>query len=503
VTASDQSYDLAIVGGGINGCGIARDAAGRGLKVLLVEMGDIGGATSSASTKLIHGGLRYLEQFDFALVREALIERERLWAIAPHVIRPLRLVLPWREGLRPAWMLRTGLFIYDHLGGRQRLPPTRTLDLATDPAGKPLKQSAGRAWEFSDCWVLDNRLVVLNARDAARLGADIRPRTKCLSARREGTIWRLRIADNESGAPEELTAGAIVNAAGPWVDRVEEEVLGKDMPGDVRLVQGSHIVTRRLFDHDRAYFFQNPDGRVLFAIPFEGEFTLIGTTDRDYQGAPQDAKASGEEIEYLCAAASTWFARPVDPSDVVWSYSGVRPLHDEGPVAAQQATRDFSFGLDAPQGGAPFLSIYGGKITTYRRLAERALEHLSPWFGNLGARAGWTGKASLPGGEFPLDAIDLTRRRLAETYPFLAPRELDHFFTHFGLDAFALLGGAQSMAALGADFGGGLREAEVRYLREHEWARTAEDIVWRRTKRGLNMGLEEIARLGEWLAAHR
>lgn len=503
MTEAAENYDLAIIGGGINGCGIARDAAGRGLRVHLCEMGDIGGATSSASTKLIHGGLRYLEQYDFALVREALIERERLWAIAPHVIRPLRLILPWREGLRPVWMLRTGLFIYDHLGGRRRLPPTRTLDLAKDPAGRPLQRGTGRAWEFSDCWVLDNRLVVLNARDAARLGAAIRPRTKCVQARREGGLWRLDMQETDTAQRAQITARAIVNAAGPWVDRVEREVLGTDMPGDVRLVQGSHIVTRRQFDDERAYFFQNPDGRVLFAIPFEGDFTLIGTTDRDYEGEPGAAKPSGEEIEYLCAAASAWFARPVDPSDVVWSYSGVRPLYDEGPVRAQEATRDFSFGLDAPEGGAPFLSVYGGKITTYRRLAERALSQLSSWFEGLDARAGWTRTASLPGGEFPLDAIALTRRRLAETYPFLAPRELEHFFTHYGLDAFALLGGAKSMAALGADFGGGLREAEVRYLREHEWARTAEDIVWRRTKRGLNMGLEEIARLGEWLTAHR
>ncbi|MEX1180138.1 MAG: glycerol-3-phosphate dehydrogenase [Cucumibacter sp.] len=498
--ANPATYDIAIIGGGINGCGIARDAAGRGLSVFLCDKGDLGGATSSTSTKLIHGGLRYLEHYDFALVRESLLERERLWSIAPHIIWPLRLVLPWRKGLRPAWLLRAGLLIYDNLGGRKRLPPTATLDLALDPAGAPLKKGGRLAWEFSDCFVLDNRLVILNARDALRLGATIRPRSKCTMAWRDGDRWRLALEDARSGATSEIFARAVVNATGPWVDRVEREALGIDMPGDVRLVQGSHIVTRKLFDHDRAYFFQNPDGRVLFAIPYEGDFTLIGTTDHDHPGPPDVPAAGGDEIDYLCAAASDWFAKSVTPADVLWTYSGVRPLFDDGTSRAQEATRDFRFGLDAGLGKPPFLSVYGGKITTYRRLAEATLEKLGNWFPGLAARRGWTGRAPLPGGEFSLDDIAATRSRLSRDFPFLSPREVTHFFRHYGLDAWTLLGAAKSAADLGQDFGGGLTGAEVRYLRQYEWAETAEDIVWRRTKRGLAMTEAEIARLETWLA---
>ncbi len=487
-------FDIAIIGGGINGCGLARDATGRGLRVFLCDAGDIGGATSSASTKLIHGGLRYLEQYNFPLVRESLAERERLWAIAPHVIRPLRLVLPWRKGLRPRLILRAGLFVYDHLGGRKRLPPTRSLDLRRDALGAPLKAGLGRAWEFSDCAVFDNRLAILNARDAERLGAEIKPRLAAISAKRQAGLWRVTFSDGST-----ITARAIVNATGPWADRVEKALTGRELKGKLRLVQGAHIVVRKLYDHDRAYFFQNPDGRVLFAIPFEGDFTLLGTTERDVEAPSEDAWASWEEIDYLCKAASEWFARPVVRGDIVWTYAGIRPLIDDGRGKAQNASRDFSLVLDGEKGAPPFLSIHGGKLTTYRRVAEAVLERLAGWFPNIREKRDWTGTAPLPGG-FSIGETAVVRGRVQRDYPFLEARESEHFFRHYGLDAWQVLGAAKSRADLGRDFGGGLTEAEVGWLRRTEWARRADDIVWRRTKRGLRMTPGEIAALGEWLA---
>ena len=440
-------FDLAIIGGGINGCGIARDAAGRGLSVFLCEMGDLAGGTSSRSTKLIHGGLRYLEQYDFRLVREALTEREVLWRIAPHIVRPLRFVLPHQAGLRPAWMLRMGLFLYDHLGGRQRLPATRVLDLATDAAGAPLKPGLfATGFEYSDCWVDDARLVVLNARDAAERGASIRTRTRAVAASRAQDAWHLTVADAGSGKRETIAARVLVNAAGPWVEQVSVTGLGLKQPGlevagRVRLVQGSHIVVAKLFDHDRAYIFQRPDGRIVFAIPYEGSFTLIGTTDRDYTGDPAEVSATPEEIAYLCEAASAAFARGVLPADVVWTYSGVRPLYDDGASEAKAATRDYVFELDTP-GGAPLLSIYGGKITTYRRLAEEALErlatHLPP---RQGLAAGWTGTTPLPGGEFDPDELPALTQRLARSYPFLNAAHAARLVHAYGARAARVLGG--------------------------------------------------------------
>src|SRR5947209_16142207 len=371
-------YDLAIIGGGINGCGIARDAAGRGLSVLLAEQGDLAGATSSASTKLIHGGLRYLEHYEFRLVREALIEREVLLKAAPHIIRPLRFVLPHHRGLRPWPILRLGLFLYDHLGGRKILPPTRSLDLSRDPAGTPLKPEFVRAFEYSDCFVDDARLVVLNARDAADKGAEIRTRTRATEIRQADGIWTVGMVDTLTGARSQVQARALVNAGGPWVEDVLGRGAGVNAKAKVRLVQGSHIVVRKLYDHDRAYMFQNADGRIIFVIPYQDDFTLIGTTDRDYDGDPSKVKATAEEIQYLCAAASEYLAKAVTPDDVVWTYSGVRPLYDDGASEAKAATRDYVFELDTP-GGVPLLSIYGGKITTYRRLAEEALERLAPF----------------------------------------------------------------------------------------------------------------------------
>src|SRR4051812_36305045 len=398
-SGNSQVRDLLVIGGGVNGCGIARDATGRGLSVTLAEKGDLAGATSSSSTKLIHGGLRYLEYREFRLVREALIEREVLLRAAPHIVWPLRFVLPHHEGLRPWPVLRLGLFLYDHLGGRRILPPTRGLDLRSDPAGAPLKPEYHRAFEYSDCWVEDARLVALNARDAADRGATVLTRTRCVSARREGGLWQATLRDEATGAVTEVAARGLVNAGGPWVTEVLGGVAGLNTPARVRLVKGSHIVTRKLYDHDRCYIFQNADGRICFAIPYEEDFTLIGTTDQEFTGDPADAAISEAETAYLCRAVSDYFRRPVTRADVVWSYAGVRPQYDDGASRAQEATRDYVLTLDAQQGEAPLLSVFGGKITTYRRLAEAALAKLVPHFPQM--RGPWTANARLPGGDFP------------------------------------------------------------------------------------------------------
>jgi glycerol-3-phosphate dehydrogenase len=496
-----QVFDLAIIGGGINGCGIARDAAGRGLSVFLCEMGDLAGGTSSRSTKLIHGGLRYLEQYDFRLVREALTEREVLWKIAPHIVRPLRFVLPHQAGLRPAWMLRIGLFLYDHLGGRQRLPGTRVLDLATDSAGAPLKPDLfDTGFEYSDCWVDDARLVVLNARDAAERGATIRTRTQVVAAARARDMWRLTVADTGSGIRESISARVLVNAAGPWVEAVSSAGLGLGPSGRVRLVQGSHIVLPKLFDHDRAYIFQRPDGRIVFAIPYEGSFTLIGTTDRDYAGDPAQVSATPEEIAYLCEAAGAVFARSVLPADVVWTYSGVRPLYDDGASEAKAASRDYVLEMDHKAGVAPLLSIIGGKITTYRRLAEAALERLAVHLpSRSGMAAGWTGTMPLPGGEFDPDEMPALTQRLARSYPFLDAAHAARLVRAYGARAARVLGTAKSAADLGRHFGATLTEAEVRYLISQEWAITSEDVLWRRSKLGLHLTRDETAALEAWM----
>ncbi|MDE2583010.1 MAG: glycerol-3-phosphate dehydrogenase [Rhodospirillales bacterium] len=495
-----ETYDLAVIGGGINGCGIARDAAGRGLRVYLCEAADLGGATSSASTKLIHGGLRYLEYYEFRLVREALHEREVLWGIAPHIIRPMRFVLPHHNGLRPAWLLRLGLFIYDHLGGRKNLPPTRTVRLRRDPAGRPLKPGYTLGFEYSDCWVEDSRLVVLNARDAAEQGAVIAPRTRCVRAQREDGAWTVTVQDAQGGEPRVLRARALVNAAGPWVAQVLGEVIGVNAPSRVRLVQGSHIVVPRLYPEDHCYAFQNEDGRVLFVIPYEEAFTLIGTTDRDFAGAPEHARAAAEEVAYLCAAVSRYFVQPVLPEQVVWSYSGVRPLYDDGAARAQEATRDYVLELDAPAGGAALLSVFGGKITTYRRLAEAALARLAPYLPASGGKAGWTARNKLPGGGFPAGQFDMEAKRVQRRYPFLAGATVQRLLRAYGTCVDEILAGATAAADLGTVFGADLTEAELRFLVRREWAVTAEDVVWRRSKLGLRLSAEEIARVGAFLA---
>ncbi len=500
----DESYDLAIIGGGINGCGIARDSAGRGLSVYLCEQADLASGTSSAATKLIHGGLRYLEYLEFRLVREALMEREILWRLAPHIIWPLRFVLPHHKGLRPAWLLRLGLFIYDHLGTRRLLPPTRVLDLTRDSAGTPLKPGAyARGFEYSDCWVEDARLVVLNARDAANRGATIRTRSKAIAAERNADHWRLTVQNQRNGREDTIRARILVNAAGPWLGDVLAVTLHQDAAVGVRLVQGSHIVVHRLFAHDRCYIFQNADGRIIFAIPYEHDFTLIGTTDRDYAGDPADVAAAPEEIDYLCKAASEYFASPVSPADVVWTYSGVRPLFNDGASAAQSATRDYALELDE-RDGAPLLSIFGGKITTYRRLAQQALGKLEPYLGaEARAKGDWSGAVPLPGGDFPVQGFEPLLAGLVRDYPWLEPAQGRRLARAYGTRARIVLGTATDRSALGRDFGGGLSEAEVGYLMREEWAEEAADIVWRRSKLGLRMTSDEIADLDRFMAEQR
>lgn len=498
-----QVFDLAIIGGGVNGCGIARDAAGRGNTVFLCEMNDLASGTSSWSTKLIHGGLRYLEYYEFRLVREALIEREILWQIAPHIIRPLRFVLPHHDGLRPAWLLRLGLFLYDHIGGRKLLPSTRSLDLVHDEVGKPLIRGRfSKGFEYSDCFVDDARLVVLTARDAANRGAVIRTRTRAVQIRQSNGVWQIAIEDRLSGERSTISARALVNAAGPWVEDVLGSGAGVNTRAKVRLVQGSHIVVPKLYAHDRAYMFQNGDGRIVFVIPYQDDFTLIGTTDRDYQGDPAKVKATSEEITYLCDSVSEYLAKPVRPEDVVWTYAGVRPLYDDGASEAKAATRDYVFELDTP-GGAPVLSIYGGKITTYRRLAEEALERLSPYLRSAKAREGWTAKSPLPGGDLDVSAVAALTADLQRSYPFLSPGHANRLAHAYGTRASKILGTAKSLADLGASFGATLTESEVRHLMADEWACTAEDIVWRRSKLGLRLSASEIAAIDDWIAAHR
>lgn len=494
----EATFDVAIVGGGVNGCGIARDAAGRGASVILFEQSDLASGTSSASTKLIHGGLRYLEYYEFRLVREALMEREVLWRIAPHIVWPLRFVLPYHKGLRPRWLLRLGLALYDNIGGRKLLPPTRTLDLKSDPAGAPLKTDLEKGFEYSDCWVEDSRLVVLNARDAAERGAQIRTRTRVVGAERSGDHWIVTSEDLRTGRQERIRAKVLVNAAGPWVEKVLNGVVQSKSNASVRLVQGSHIVVKKLFAHDRAYIFQNADNRIIFAIPYQKDFTLIGTTDRDYKGDPTEVKASEEEIAYLCSAASEYFKEPVRREDVVWTYSGVRPLYNDGASKAQEATRDYVLMLDAPEGEPPVLSIFGGKITTYRRLAEAALDKLKSHLPAAG-KSTWTGTASLPGGDFPQTGYAALVAALSADYPFVDKPVLARLVRAYGTRTREILGHARSVNDLGQNFGAGLTEREVLYLIDREWALSADDVLWRRSKLGLRLDPAQAEALDKFM----
>ncbi len=487
------AFDLAVIGGGVNGAGIARDAAGRGAKVLLLEAGDLAQGTSSASTKLIHGGLRYLEHYEFGLVRESLTEREALWKIAPHIIHPMRFVLPWVEGLRPRWLLRLGLFLYDHIGGRKRLPATRTVDLRRHPAGVPLKGGFSTAFEYSDGWVDDARLVVLNAKDAAERGATVRTRTRVTSAKRVDGLWQI-----DAGG-ERFTAKALVNAAGPRVLEVEG-LLGDAPDYAMRLVRGSHIVVPALFDHAYSYFFQLPDGRIFFAIPYERDFTLIGTTDVDHRTKLDKVEASAEEIEYLCDGASRYFAKTITPVDVVWTYSGVRPLVSDKDGKPEEASRGYRLDLSDAEDSAPLLSVYGGKITTYRHLAEEAVDLLAA---RLPALSGpvWTRREALPGGDFETDGLEALKAELAQDYGFLSAADADRIARAYGTRARRWLVDAQGWQALGKSFGSGLTAAEVDYLVAQEWAVSAEDVLWRRTKLGLRLSKAEAAGLQEYLGS--
>jgi glycerol-3-phosphate dehydrogenase len=491
-------FDLLIVGGGINGAGIARDAAGRGLKVLLCEQGDLAQATSSASTKLIHGGLRYLEYYEFRLVRESLIERERLLGIAPHIIWPLRFVLPHDRHLRPVWMIRLGLFLYDHLGGRRHLPSSRGVRFADSIYGSALRPEFRRGFAYSDCWVEDSRLVVLNAMDAKARGATILTRTRFLEASRTNGIWQAEIEDVEGGARRAVSARALVNAAGPWVARTLTERLGLQTDKGVRLIKGSHIIVPHLYEGEHAYILQNPDGRIVFTIPYEQHFTLIGTTDVPFDDDPSEVAISPDEIDYLCAIVGRYFARRISASDVVWSYAGVRPLYDDASENASAVTRDYVLDLEAASGEAPLLSVFGGKITTYRRLAEHALEKLQPFL-EFPAQS-WTAGKALPGGDIPdLDferfLTDLQRRK-----PFLPAPLARRLARAYGTRVDALLGPARHLTDLGPDLGGGLTRAEVDYLVAVEWACTADDILWRRSKLGLHAPAGTAARLAAYLA---
>ena len=497
MNSDTQIFDLFVVGGGINGCGIARDAAGRGYSVALVEMNDLASATSSGSTKLIHGGLRYLEHYAFRLVREALQEREVLWSMAPHIIRPLRFVLPHRPGMRPAWMLRLGLFLYDVIGGRRSLPGTRRLNLSSDEVGEPLKPGGELAFEYSDCWVDDARLVVLNARDAEDRGAKIMTRTKLVSAEHRDGIWHVT-TQSADGGTSTYQARMLVNAAGPWVDDVLATASGGVKGRNVRLVQGSHIITPRLFDHDRCYIFQNDDGRIVFAIPYEGDFTLVGTTDRDFQDDPSRVAISEEETDYLLGVVNANFQRQITAQDVVWSYSAVRPLYDDGASKAQEATRDYVLKLDETAPDRPLLSVFGGKITTYRRLAESALEIISSAVGEKGAP--WTDGSTLPGGDFGTGEFEQRLAELRETYPFLSTDYARQLLRFYGTEAGRVLDGAGSMIDLGPCFGSNLTAREVDYLMDREWARVAEDVLWRRSKLGLRMTPEQVAALEAYMA---
>jgi len=490
-------YDLAIIGGGINGVGIARDAAGRGLKVLLVERDDLASHTSSASTKLVHGGLRYLEHYEFNLVRKALKEREVLLRAAPHIIWPMRFVLPVDQGMRPAWLLRLGLYLYDHLGGRDILPGTKSVNLHEDHRGDPLQKRLKKGFAYSDCWVEDARLVSLTARDAASRGAEIRTRTECTGLDRGADHWNLQVRhEGETGTEQ---ARVLVNAAGPWVDPVTALYDRSNHAAKLRLVKGSHIVVKRKYEGDHSYIFQNRDGRIIFAIPYEKDFTLIGTTDQPWSYAEGDARISDGEVAYLCEAASEYFEIPVTPDDIESTYSGVRPLFDDHSRSAATVTRDFVFDYDNA-GGAPVLSVFGGKITTYRVLALRAIRTLSDALDIDGDD--WTKNAHLPGGDFPPDGFEALVERCAGDWQFLDRSIVNRLVRAYGTDTVRILAHAETIADLGQEFGAGLYEAEIRWLIEHEFACTPEDILWRRTKLGLHMSDAEQQSVKQWFDQH-
>jgi glycerol-3-phosphate dehydrogenase len=486
--AADDCFDLLIVGGGINGVGIARDAAGRQLRVALIEQGDLAQATSSASTKLIHGGLRYLEFFEFRLVREALIERERLLGIAPHLIRPMEFILPHVEGLRPRWQIRLGLFFYDHIGTRQKLPASRSVRLATGRYGR-LRAGLDHGFAYADCAVDDSRLVIANAIDAAERGARIWTRTRFVSAAPQGSLWHAQCQDVATGEKREIRARVLVNAAGPWVEQVLRSIPDVQAESQVRLVKGSHLVVPKLFEGEHAFMLQNPDGRIVFAIPYERDWTLIGTTDVPFTGDPSQVAISQEEIDYLTGTVRAYFERTIERHEIVWTYAGVRPLLDDESESASKVTRDYRLELAESPSHPPVLSIFGGKITTYRRLAEAALGKLTPFV--RGSRGDWTDTAPLPGGDLLGADFDAFLSEVRRHWPFLSPVQASRLAHAYGTRVERVLGSATTAADLGEEFGGGLTRSEVEYLLEQEWARTPEDVLWRRTKAGLHMSAQQ------------
>ncbi|MGY6634904.1 MAG: glycerol-3-phosphate dehydrogenase [Alkalilacustris sp.] len=517
---SAETVDLFVIGGGINGTGIARDAAGRGLTVTLAEMGDLGGATSSSSTKLFHGGLRYLEYFEVRLVRESLAEREVLLRAMPHIAWPMRFVLPyhpdmrfegttpaarllnrlmpWMQGRRPAWLIRLGLLTYDTLGGRKILPATSTLRLSGTAEGAPLDPAFRTAFEYSDCWVDDARLVVLNARDAEARGASIIPRTRVISAERTEGLWTILTEDTQTGTCHTHRARMLINAGGPWVAEVLRHRLRLNSRHGVRLVRGSHIVTHRLFDHDKAYFLQGTDGRIIFAIPYEGDFTLIGTTDADHPDPRQKPECSPAERDYLLEFANRYFRRKLTATDIVHSYAGVRPLYDDGAASATAATRDYTLRVDTTA-GAPLLSVFGGKITTYRRLAESVMDEVARHFPGLPGR--WTAGVPLPGGDFAVDGVAALIAQLRADHPFLTPGWAGRLVRAYGTEAWTVLDGAATPDALGRHFGATLHAREVAWLMDREYARCADDVLWRRSKLGLRLSPQEVETLEGWMTA--
>lgn len=490
-------YDLFVVGGGVNGAGIARDAAGRGLSVLLCEKDDLAQGTSSRSGKLVHGGLRYLEYYEFRLVREALIEREVLLSSAPHIIWPMRFVLPHNPADRPAWLVRLGLFLYDHLGGRKRLPGTRSLDLRTAPEGAPIKRDYRKAFEYSDCWVDDARLVVLNALDAQKKGARVLTRTACSAIRRVDGLWQVEMTDLRTGVKTEVKARCVVNTAGPWVNDIIGRIAGLNSSRSVRLVKGSHIVVPKFWEGRQAYLVQNPDKRVIFINPYQNDLALIGTTDIPYEGRPEDVSADGDEIAYLLKSVNRYFKQQLTEDDIVHSFSGVRPLYDDNAENPSAVTRDYIFEVDAANGQAPLLSVFGGKITTFRKLSEHALERLKPFFPEMGAA--WTARAHLPGGDMANADFEQFLGDLRARYRWLTADLAKHYARLYGTRAHDLIGNARSLDDLGTVFSPLFREREARFLIDNEWAATAEDLLERRTKHGLHMTPAERQAFTGWL----
>lgn len=490
-------YDLLIVGGGVNGTGIARDAAGRGLSVVLCEQDDLASHTSSASTKLVHGGLRYLEHYAFGMVRKALLERETLLATAPHIMRPMEFVVPHDSGLRPAWVIRLGLLIYDHLARRRRLPASHVIDLRSHAAGRPLHPRFRRGFVYSDGWVDDARLVALNAVGAAESGARILTRAACTALAVADGRWQATLRHGD-GREESIEARVLINATGPWVDQFRKRIAAPRVASDLRLIKGSHIVVPALFDGPYAYLLQAPDRRVVFAIPYEGRYTLIGTTDVEHRGAPGPVTAGADEIAYLREVVSRHFARPITPADVVWSFAGIRPLQKEESADPSGISRDYRMELDRRR--PPMLSIIGGKITTYRRLAEEAVDQACALLGRESSH--WTAGAALPGGDLPDGDFERFAGRLVAAHPWADPAMLRRMARAYGSRVTRILGGAQDASALGEQILPGLYERELSYLHDEEWARTAEDVLWRRSKLGLGLSAESVARLQAWVSAH-